>query len=81
MHTFIMGDALIVGRGGGSSSKPKLETVILVSNSTWTVPKAKDQKFSVRIFGGGGCGGSMCGGGNYYTHCGRGICIIQYYPI
>lgn len=50
-----MGDVLIVGRGGGgsSSSKYELKTEIYEADKLWVVPKAKDQKFSVRIFGGG----------------------------
>ena len=53
-----MGDALIVGRGGssGSSSGKTLVTKIIQATQSWTVPKAKDQKFYVRIFGGGGGG-------------------------
>ena len=55
-----MGDSLIVRRGGsGSSSRGTLKTVILTENTTWTVPKAKDQMFMVRIFGGGQAGGGQ----------------------
>ena len=59
-----MGDALIVGRGGssGSSSGKTLVTKIIQASQSWTVPKAKDQKFYVRIFGGGGGGGTIAGG-------------------
>lgn len=54
-----MGDALIVGRGGSSSgsSGKALVTKIIQATQSWKVPKAKDQKFYVRIFG-GGAGGS-----------------------
>ena len=48
-----MGDSLIVRRGGSGSSQYKLKTEIIQTNKTWTVPKAKDQVFSIRIFGGG----------------------------
>ena len=56
-----MGDALIVGRGGGGSSSggssgKTLVTKIIQATQSWVVPKAKDQKFYVRIFGGGGGG-------------------------
>ena len=53
-----MGDALIVGRGGssGGSSGKTLVTKIIQATQSWTIPKAKDQKFYVRIFGGGGGG-------------------------
>ena len=58
-----MGDALIVGRGGGGSASSKYEVKkeIYEADKLWVVPKAKDQKFSVRIFGGGGAGGGMYG--------------------
>ena len=53
-----MGEALIIRSGGGSQSSggyvPK--TVLINSNQTWTVPKAKNQEFMVRIFGAGGTG-------------------------
>ena len=55
---YFMGEALIIRSGGGSQSSggyvPK--TVLINSNQTWTVPKAKNQEFMVRIFGGGGGG-------------------------
>lgn len=55
-----MGDALIVRRGGsGSSSHGNLKTVLITSDQEWTVPKAKDQMFMVRIFGGGQAGDTM----------------------
>mgnify|MGYP002706540919 CR=1 FL=1 len=53
-----MGEALIIRSGGGSQSSggyvPK--TVLINSNQTWTVPKAKNQEFMVRLFGAGGTG-------------------------
>lgn len=53
-----MGDSLIVRRGGsGSSSRGKLKSVIITQDTEWVVPKAKDQMFMVRIFGGGQSGG------------------------
>ena len=67
-----MGDALIVGRGGGSaSSKYELKTEIYEADKLWVVPKSKDQKFSVRLFGGGGGGTSDgCGGGGGFMNNG-----------
>ena len=56
-----MGEALIIRSGGGSQSSggyvPK--TVLINSNQTWTVPKAKNQEFMVRIFGAGGRGNTV----------------------
>ena len=70
---YFMGEAIIVGRGAGiGSSEPRLVTEIITSNTSWAVPKAINQSFSVRIFGAGGSGWYNSGGGN-------GICIIQYY--
>ena len=71
MFIYFMGDALIVGRGGGgSSSKYELKTEIYEADKLWVVPKAKDQKFSVRLFGGGGGGGygSSGGGGGFMNN-------------
>ena len=72
VYTFIMGDALIVGRGGSSSgsSGKTLVTKIIQATQSWKVPKAKDQKFYVRIFGGGGGGSAMAagGGGGYMNN-------------
>ena len=64
MFIYFMGDALIVGRGGssGGSSSKTLVTKIIQASQSWTVPKAKDQKFYVRIFGGGGGGGHIAAG-------------------
>lgn len=73
MYTFIMGDALIVGRGGGgsASSKYELKTEIYEADKLWVVPKAKNQKFSVRIFGGGGgSNDSLAGGGGGFMNNG-----------
>lgn len=63
-----MGQAIIVRASGGYNSnggsgedkniigwQPKTE--IITTNSYFTVPKAKDQEFFVRIFGGGGGAG------------------------
>ena len=53
-----MGEALITrpggASGGGSSGSGNLVTNIFTMNDVFVVPKAKDQQFSVRIFGGGG---------------------------
>ena len=67
-----MGDALIVGRGGGgsASSKYELKTEIYETDKLWVVPKAKDQKFSVRLFGGGGYAVDGCGGGGGFMNNG-----------
>ena len=60
-----MGEAIITSRTGiigpGSSSNSELKTVIFKQSDTFIVPKARNQQFSVRIFGGGGGGG----GDNY----------------
>ena len=56
-----MGDSLIVRRGGSGSSQYELKTEIIQTNKTWTVPKARDQVFSIRLFGGGGCGSFTAG--------------------
>ena len=55
-----MGESLIVRKGGGSSggSGDRLTTEIILEDTNWVAPKAKNQKFSVRIFGGGGGGGT-----------------------
>ena len=47
---------MYVEGGSDSSSKHRLVTEIYWYNKSWKVPKAKDQKFSVRLFGGGGGG-------------------------
>ena len=73
-----MGEAMIIRAGGGFNGgsgsgedkniigwQPKTE--IFTTNGYFTVPKAKDQEFHVRIFGGGGgasSSGSGGGGGN-----------------
>lgn len=49
-----MGESLIVRKAGGGSSNLQLITKLITENTTWVAPKTKDQKFSVRIFGGGG---------------------------
>ena len=57
-----MGDALIVGRGGGGTSSIqnyKLKTLVFVANTTFTVPKSLGQKFDIRLFGGGGGASDM----------------------
>ena len=74
-----MGDSLIVRRGGSGSSKYKLVTEMYLYNKSWKVPKAKDQKFSIRLFGGGGGGYYYetsswiyrCGGGGGYMNNGE----------
>lgn len=61
-----MGEALLTrpgGADGGSSGGKTLMTEIITEDKLWTVPKAKDQSFSVRIFGGGAAGGIYTGGG------------------
>ena len=67
-----MGEAIITSRtgaiGSGSSSNSELKTVIFKESDTFIVPKAKNQQFSVRIFGGGGGGG----GDNYRASQGGG---------
>ena len=60
-----MAECIIVRKGGGGSGSFKniLKTEIITLNTEWTVPIAKDQSFSVRIFGGGGAGNREAGGG------------------
>ena len=49
-----MSEVVISRRGGSSSGAGIMITNIITVNRNWTVPKAKDQKFDIRIFGGGG---------------------------
>lgn len=65
-----MGEAIMVGRGtgGGSSFQNRLTTEIILENTNWVVPKAVNQSFSVRIFGGGGSGGNAGGGGGGFMN-------------
>lgn len=61
-----MGEALLTrpgGADGGSSGGKTLMTEIITEDKLWTVPKAKNQSFSVRIFGGGAAGDTVHGGG------------------
>lgn len=54
-----MGEAILTRIGGGSSSGSddyEFTTELITENKTWVAPKAKNQEFSVRIFGGGGAG-------------------------
>ena len=59
-----MGEAIITSRSGSiaanGGSNAELKTVIIKSTDSFIVPKARNQQFSVRIFGGGG-GGGGCG--------------------
>ena len=59
---FLMSEAIITRRGKGTNGggTGKLVTETIIANTNWTVPKAINNLFSVRIFGGGG------GGGYYY---------------
>ena len=65
---FFMGEALITSRtgtigdsnGSGNNGAGLLKTEIFKLGDVFIVPKAKDQQFSVRIFGGGGGGASVC---------------------
>ncbi len=66
-----MGEAFIVGRGDSSSSgTPKLVTNIFTTNGVFVVPNARNQQFTVRIFGGGGGGG--CATNNFNMIAGGG---------
>ena len=55
-----MGEAIITSRSGGiaanGSSSAELRTEIFKVSDTFIAPKARNQQFSVRIFGGGGGG-------------------------
>ena len=59
-----MSEAIISRRGSNTSVKVKetLKTELLRVNQTYTIPLAKNNQFTVRIFGGGG-GGNYGGGG------------------
>lgn len=58
-----MGESLIIRKGsGGSSSGNRIITEIIIENTNWVVPKAKNG-ISVRIFGGGGAGYNSASGG------------------
>ena len=75
-----MGEAMIIRAGGGYNSNGgsgsgedkniigwQTKSEIITTNGYFTVPKAKDQEFHVRLFGGGGgasSSGSGGGGGN-----------------
>lgn len=47
---------LEAGGGGSTAVEYELATEIITENGYWTVPRAKDQSFSIRLFGGGGGG-------------------------
>mgnify|MGYP007080087574 FL=1 len=54
-----MSEAIISRGGSGASSGGKkyaLKTEIYTSNKEWTVPEAKNNEFSIKLFGGGGSG-------------------------
>ena len=57
---------MIIRSGGGqyTSGGYILRTQMITRNQNWIVPKAKDQKFSVRVFGGGGSSAKV----NMYTN-------------
>ena len=71
---YFMGKAIITSRSGGiavnNGSSAELQTEIFKANDTFIVPKARNQQFSVRIFGGGGggygSGGRSGSGGTTY---------------
>ena len=68
---FIMGEAIITSRtgtiGSNTINSNELKTEIFKQSDAFIVPKARNQQFSVRIFGGGG-GGS----GSGYRGCSAG---------
>ena len=80
-----MGQAILIkagfggGNGGGNSNSGEdanitgwhVKTEIITTNGYFSVPKAKDQEFHVRLFGGGGGGGDG-GYGTYANYGGRG---------
>ena len=75
-----MGEALLTGRTGSikSGESGQIITTIIKSDDIFVVPNAKNQSFSVRIFGGGGCGdgnGISAGGGGGYMN--NGILILN----
>lgn len=71
-----MGESLISRRGSSDGSfLGILKTEIITSNQVWTAPKAKNNSFSVRIFGGGGGGSNNAGGGGGWMN--NGILTIK----
>ena len=75
-----MGEALITSRtgtisgsnGSGNNGAGLLKTEIFKTSDVFIVPKAKNQSFSVRIFGGGG-GGAYC---RYYYNSSKSYAIM-----
>ena len=71
-----MGEAIISRAGGGSGSsggkKWALKTELITQNTIWNVPEAKNNEFSVRIFGGGGSGGFKGNDSNFNYYFGGG---------
>ena len=67
-----MSDAIISRRSGNksnSSSNMQFVTDWILRNTSWTVPNAKNQLFSVRIFGGGaGSSNSWSGGSGWMNN-------------
>mgnify|MGYP004523763955 CR=1 FL=1 len=72
-----MGEAIITSRtgsvgSGSSGSSGGLKTEIFTESGYFLVPKAKNQSFSVRIFGGGGSG--SCSNNEAYSRNKAGGC-------
>ena len=76
-----MGEAILsrasgaVVAAGGGFDQYEFKTETITSTTTWLVPEAKDQSFTIRIFGGGGGGSYMneyhiTGGGGGYMNNG-----------
>lgn len=72
-----MGEAIIArassSTSSGSGGQWSLKTEIYTSNQQWVVPEAKNNEFSVRIFGGGGAGSTYSsigagGGGGWMNN-------------
>ena len=68
------------GHNGRSYNNYKLVTNIFTTNGVFVVPNARNQQFTVRIFGGVGGGGFSDKYANDKAgNGGNGICIIQYW--
>lgn len=59
---------VLLRRIGAAINQSNIKCLIITNNTNWIVPKSKDQKFHVRIFGSGGGGGDGGGGGGWMNN-------------